>query len=135
MIGEEMSLSSLLIDGYFSLSEMNGQHAFSKKLGSQKSLGIIQCDHFNGPSVIEPVNFCFVDVSTHNLSVRQNVGFPADSLETQTTNDARRKAQLSRETGVDDNRNLALCREGLQNNDWLPLGAYFSLDGHERRSE
>ena len=76
-----------------------------------------------------------MNVSMHNLSVRQNVGFPADSLETQRTNDARRKAQLSRETGVDDNRNLALRRESLQNNNWLPLGVYFSLDGHERRSE
>ncbi len=130
-----MTLLSLLTDINRPLGEMNIQPAPLQELSSQKSLAIIQRDHFNGPLVIEPENFRFMNVGTHNLSVRQNVGFPADSLETQTTNDARRKAQLSRETSVDDNRNVALRREGLQNNNWLPLGVYFSLDGHERRSE
>ena len=123
------------MDENFSPEKMNDQSAILEKLSSQKPLGIFQCDHFNRPPVIEPKNFRFMNVGTHNLSVRQNVGFPADSLETQRTNDARRKAQLSRETGIDDNRNCALRREGLQNNNWLPLGVYFSLDGHERRSE
>jgi hypothetical protein len=60
---------------------MNCQLAPLKKLCSQKPLGIIQRDHFNGPHVIKPENFCFVDVGVNNLSIRQNVRFSADSLE------------------------------------------------------
>jgi hypothetical protein len=101
--GDGMRLSSLLLDGYFSFSEMNSQRTRLKKLGSQKPLGIIQRDHFNGPSVIEPENVCFVDVSMHNLSVRQNERFPADALEAHAMNDSQRDAQLSGETSVDDN--------------------------------
>ena len=130
-----MILLSLSTDIDRSLAEMNSQPTRFEELSSQKSLGIVQRDHFDGPFVIEPENFRFVDVSMDNLSVRQNVCFPADSLETHTTNDVRRKAQFSGETGVDDNGNLALRREGLQNHNWLPRGGYFSLDGHELRSE
>ena len=130
-----MILLSLLTDIDRSLAEMNSQPTRLEELSSQKSLGIVQRDHFDGPFAIEPENFRFVDVSMHNLSVRQNERFPAEPFETHTTNDVRRKAQFSGETGVDDNGNLALRREGLQNHDGFPCGGYISLDGHELRSE
>ena len=81
---------------------MNSQLAPLKKLRSQMPLEIIQRYHFNGPSVIEPENFRFINVSMHNLSVRQNVRFPADSLETYVMNRSWGEAQLSGETCVDD---------------------------------
>jgi hypothetical protein len=96
-------LPSLLIDGYFPPSEMNSQPTPLKKLRSQKPSGIIQRDHFNGPPVIEPEEFRFMNVSVDNLSVCQNIRFPADSLETHAMNDPRRKAQLTGKTCVDDN--------------------------------
>jgi len=65
---------------------MNGQLTSLKKLRSQKPLGIIQRDHFNRPHAIEPEDFCFVDVGVHNLSIRQDLRFSADSLETHAMN-------------------------------------------------
>ena len=130
-----MILLSLSTDIDRSLAEMNSQRAPMKKLSSQKPFGIIQGDHFYGASVIEPENFCFVDVSMHNAPVRQNVRFPADLLEIHALNDVWWKTQLAGETGVDNKRNLALRREGLQNHHWFPRGAHFSLDRHELRSE
>ena len=87
---------------------MNRQLAPLKKLCSQKPLGILQCDHFNGPSVIEPKNFRFMNVSMDYLSIGQNESFPADSLEAHAMNSSLREAQLSGEACVDDNRNFAL---------------------------
>ena len=130
-----MILLSLLKDIDRSLAEMNSQPTRLEELSSQKSLGIVKRDHFNGPFVIEPENFRFVDVSMHNLSVRQNERFPAEPFETHGVNCPRRETQLSGETRVDDNGNLAVRREGLQNHDGFPRGGYFSLDGHELRSE
>ena len=79
-------LFPFLIDGELSASKMNRQLAPLEKLRSQKPLGIIQRDHFNRPHAIEPENFCFVDVGLHNLSIRQDVRFSADSLETHAMN-------------------------------------------------
>jgi hypothetical protein len=130
-----MILLSLSIDINRSLSEVNRQPTRLEELSSQKALGIIQRDHFNGPSVIEPENFRFMNVSMDNPSVRQNIRFPADSLETHAPYYPRRKAQLSGETCVDDNWNLALLRGGVQNNNGFPRSGYCSFDGHVLRSE
>ena len=89
-----MSLSPSSIDENFSLSEVNCQHAILKKLSSQKPLGIVQRNHFNGSSAVEPKNFCLINVGVHNLAVGQNVSFSADTdpflkqgiLETTNTN-------------------------------------------------
>jgi len=112
LIGDGRGLLRTLMDENFSPEKMNDQSAILEKLSSQKPLRIVQCDHFNGPPLIEPKNFRFMNVGTHNLSVRQYVGFPADSLETQTANDARRKAQqngVTQQNGVRQTL-LLFCR-------------------------
>jgi hypothetical protein len=114
---------------------MNRQLASLKKLCSQKPLGTIQRDHFNGPHVIEPENFCFVDVGVHNLSIRQNVRFSADSLEAHAMDRSLGEAQLSGETSVDDNRNLALLWKGFQSDYGFARSGHRSVNGHELRSE
>ncbi len=126
-----MTLFSFFTDTDCSVSELNSQATRSEELSSQQTLAIIQRDHFNRLFVLEPENFGFVDVGVHNLSVRQHEGFSTDPFETQTTNDVWRKTQITRETGIDDNGNLALRGEGLQDNNWLARSGYFSVDGHE----
>src|SRR5262249_808799 len=114
---------------------MNGQLTSLKKLRTQKPLGIIQRDHFDGPPVIEPENFGFVDFGVHNLSICQNVCFPADSLEAHAMNRCLEEAQLSGEACVDDNRNFALIWKGFQNEHGFARSGHRSVKGHELRSE
>ena len=80
--------STLFIDEYFSPFEINGQSAIAKKLSSQKPLAIVQGDHFDGPSLTKPENFCFMNIGVDNLAVCQNIGFAADSLEPEAANNA-----------------------------------------------
>jgi hypothetical protein len=84
-----------------------------------------------------------MNVGVDNLAVCQKIGFAADSLETQTANDAWRKTQLSGETGVDDDSNFALRRDGLQNNNcsraavtfpWMAMN-YVAGERPDSRSE
>ena len=84
--GDGMCLTPVSVDRYFSFSEMNSQGALLKKLRSQESMGIIQRDDLDAPSVIEPENFSFMNVGVHNLSIRQDVRFPADLLKSHSTN-------------------------------------------------
>lgn len=114
---------------------MDRQLAPLKKLRSQKPFGIIQRDHFDGPHVIEPENFCFVDVGVHNLAVRQNVRFSADSLEAHAMDHFLGQAQLTGEACVDDNRNLALLSKGFQSDHGFARSGHRSVNGHELRSE
>lgn len=85
--------------------------------------------------MIEPLNLPLVDVRAHDPAVCQNEWLPTESFETHGMNRRWREAQLSGETGVDNNRNLALVWKGLQNNNRLPPSRYCSLDGHVLRNE
>ena len=129
-----MILLSLLTDIDRSLAEMNTQSIRLEELSSQKPLGIVQRDHFNGAFVIEPQDFRFINVRMDNLPVGQNICFSADALEPHALYRFLWKAHLPRKTGVNDNRNLPLRRDGLQNHDGFPSGGYFSVDCHELRS-
>ena len=99
--GKTYASWSFLMDVNLSPSELHSKPAPLKKLSSQKPWGIVQCQHFNGPSVIEPENFRFVDVSMHNLSVRQNERFPAEPFETHADrrHAARRRRHHQRSSG------------------------------------
>ena len=95
-------LLSLLTDMNRSLGKMNSELTILEELSSQQSLRIVQCNYFNGPSAIEPINFSFMNIRMDNLPVGQNVCFSADALEAHASDQIRRKTQFAGETGVDD---------------------------------